>query len=75
MKSMSFGSLSKNFGGVQQALVLALMLVSIFALFYVEMDITYKISVGALVFGIVFLSTLATTIMRQEKEARRARQA
>jgi protein-S-isoprenylcysteine O-methyltransferase Ste14 len=72
---MSFGSMTKNLGGVQQALVLALMLISVFALFYVEMGLMYKIGVGALVFGIVFLSTLATTIMRQEKDARRSKQA
>jgi hypothetical protein len=68
---MSFGNALKNFGVVQEALILALMLVSIFALFYVDMDITYKIGIAVLVFAIVFLATLASSILRQEKETRK----
>jgi len=68
---MSFGNAMKNFGVVQEALVLALMLVSIFALFYVDMDITYKIGIAVIAFAVIFLSTLAASILRQEKEMRR----
>ena len=61
--------MTKIFGGVQEILVLALMMISVFALIYVEMDITYKISIAVLVFTIIFLATLATQILRQQKEA------
>jgi len=62
----------KVFSGVQEALVLALMLVTILALFYVNMDITYKIGIAVIAFAIIFLATLATALLRQQKEIRRA---
>ena len=67
---MSLGNPLKNFGGVQEVLVLTLMFVSIFALFYVDLDVTYKIGIAVLVFSVIFLTTLATQILRQEKENR-----
>lgn len=68
---MSLGSLQKIFSGVQEALILALMIVTIFALLYINMDITYKIGVAVIVFSIIFLSTLATQILREQKETMR----
>ena len=66
--------MTKVFSGVQEILVLALMMISVFALMYVEMDITYKIGIAILAFTIIFLATLATQILRQQKEAlKRAR--
>ena len=62
----------KVFNGVQEALILALMLVSVLALFYVDMDITYKIGIAVIVFAIIFLATLAATLLRQQREIRRA---
>jgi hypothetical protein len=62
----------KVFNGIQEALVLALMLVTVLTLFYVNIDITYKIGIAAIVFTIIFLATLATTLLRQQKEIRRA---
>ncbi len=50
----------KVFSGVQQALVLALMLVSMLALFYLDIDITYKIGIAVMVFTIIFLATLGS---------------
>ena len=41
---MSFGP--KVFSGVQEVLVLALMLVAVFALFYVNIDLTYKVGMA-----------------------------
>lgn len=67
---MSFGP--KVFSGVQEALVLALMLVTVFALFYVNIDISYKIGIGAIVFMVIFLITLATQILRQQAEVKKA---
>jgi protein-S-isoprenylcysteine O-methyltransferase Ste14 len=68
---LSFGN-NQVFSGVQQALILALMLVFFFALFYVEMDIIYKIEIAAIVFTIIFLATLAATLMRQQREIKQA---
>jgi hypothetical protein len=43
------------------------MLVSVFAIFYVNMDITYKIGMVVIVFAVIFLTTLATQILRQQQ--------
>jgi len=68
---LSFGP--KVFGGVQEILVLALMLVSVFAIFYVNIDITYKVGMIVIVFAVVFLTTLATQILKQQQtEAKKA---
>jgi len=61
--------MTRVFSGIQEVLVLALMMISVFALIYVEMDITYKIGIAILAFTIIFLATLATQILRQQKEA------
>ena len=68
---LSFGNM-KVFNGIQEALVLALMLVSVLALFYVNMDITYKIGIAVIVFTVIFLATLAATLLRQQREIKRA---
>ncbi|MGD0407116.1 MAG: hypothetical protein ABSB10_10770 [Candidatus Bathyarchaeia archaeon] len=67
---MSFGT--KVFSGVQELLVLALMLVSVFALFYVNISIMYKVGIAVMVFSVIFLTTLATQILRQQKESKQA---
>jgi hypothetical protein len=67
---MSFGT--KVFSGVQEVLVLALMLVSVFALFYVDIDIMYKVGIAVMVFSVIFLTTLATQILKQQKESKQA---
>jgi len=67
---MSFGT--KVFSGIQEVLVLALMLVSVFALFYVDMSIMYKVGIAAIVFSVIFLTTLATQILKQQKESKQA---
>jgi hypothetical protein len=53
---------------VQEALVLALMIVLIFALTYSDIEFTYKIGIAALVFTIIFLTSIAIQAMKQEKE-------
>ncbi len=68
---MSFGTSQKVFSGIHEALILALMLVTVFALFYFDISVIYKVGIAVIVFGVIFLSTLATQILRQEKEARR----
>ena len=67
---MSFGP--KVFSGVQEALVLTLMLASVFALFYVNMDISYKIGIAVIAFTVIFLTTLATQMLKQQKEIKQA---
>jgi hypothetical protein len=67
---MSFGGM-KVLSGVQEALVLALMLVFILVLFYVNIDFSYKIFIGVIVFAAIFLSILAATLMAQQREIRR----
>ncbi len=62
----------KVFNGIQEALVLGLMLVSVLALLYLDMDITYKIGIAVIVFTIIFLATLAATLLRQQREIKRA---
>jgi hypothetical protein len=57
-----------NLSGVQEILVLALMLVSVFAIFYSDMEFTYKIGIAVLVFSVIFLTTLATQVLKQAKE-------
>ena len=68
---MSFGS-QKVFSGIQEALVLSLMLLSVVVLFYVNIGIMYKVGIAIIVFAVIFLTTLATQILRQEKETRQA---
>lgn len=69
---MSFGNALKNLGVVQEALIIGLMIVTIFALFYLDLDLTYKVGIAALSFVIIFLSTLAAQISRQiQEEAKR----
>ncbi len=61
----------KVFNGIQEALVLALMLVSVLALLYVDMDISYKIGIALIVFAVLFLATLAATLLRQQRQIKR----
>lgn len=67
---MSLGSALKNLGVVQEILVLALMFVSIFAIFYSDIELTYKIGIAALAFSLIFLATLAGQMLKQAKENR-----
>jgi len=57
-----------NLSRVQEVLVLALMLVSVFALFFSEIELTYKIGIAALAFSVIFLTSLANQLLGQEKE-------
>ena len=68
---MSFGS-KKIFSGIQEALVLALMLVTMFALFYIDLAMVYKVSIAVIAFLAIFLTTIATQILRAQKESRKA---
>ena len=56
-----------NLTGVQEVIVLVLMIVSIFALFFSDLEFTYKIGIAALVFSLIFLTSLASQLLKQEK--------
>ena len=58
---------------IQEVLVLALMLVFIFAVIYSNIELTYKIGIGALVFGVIFVTGLASQALKQQKEQDKAR--
>ena len=62
----------KSLSGVQEFLVLSLMLVSVFAIFYSDIELTYKIAIAVFVFSLIFLTTLANQVLKQDKENRRA---
>ena len=57
-----------NLNTVQEVLVLALMLVTAFALFFSDIEWTYKIGIAALAFSVIFLTSLASQVLKQEKE-------
>lgn len=64
---MSFGNL-KVFTGIQEMLILALMLISILALFYLDVEFTFKIGIIVIVFVIIVLSTMAAQLLKIQKE-------
>jgi hypothetical protein len=63
---MSFFKLGMD--KVQEALTLALMLIFIIVVLYLNIDIAYKIGIGALTFGVIFLTGLANQALKQQKE-------
>jgi hypothetical protein len=53
---------------MQEVLVLALMIVFVFAVTYSDIEFTYKIGIAALVFAIIFLTSMASQAMKQQEE-------
>ena len=66
---MSFFKLGLD--SVQEVLVLALMIVFVFAVLYSNIEFTYKIGIAVLVFSVIFLASMANQMLKQEKEKRR----
>lgn len=60
-------SLKLGLDRVQEALVLALMIVFFVAVFYSNIEFLYKIIVSAMVFSIIFLVGLANQAIKQEE--------
>ena len=54
--------------GLQEVLVIALMLVFVVAFFYTNLEFSYKLGIGVLVFTIIFLTTLASQVLKQQEE-------
>ncbi|TRO49045.1 hypothetical protein E2P60_00035 [Candidatus Bathyarchaeota archaeon] len=57
-----------NMSAVQEVFVLALMLVSIFAIFFTDLELAYKIGIATLVFSLIFLTSLATQLLKEGKK-------
>jgi hypothetical protein len=57
-----------NMSAVQEVFVLALMLVSILAIFFTDLELAYKIGIATLVFSLIFLTSLATQLLKEGKE-------
>jgi hypothetical protein len=71
---LSFGDSLKNLGTVQEALVLGLMVVSMFAILYFDMDLTLKIGIAVLAFTVILLASIASQLLNIQKEAAKAQQ-
>lgn len=69
---MSFGDSLKSLGVVQEALVLGLMVVSMFAIFYFDIDMTLKIGIAVLAFTVILLVSIASQLLNIQKEAAKA---
>jgi 4-hydroxybenzoate polyprenyltransferase len=59
--------------GIQEILVLALMVLFIFAVLYSGIDLMYKIGIGALIFTLIFVATMANQALRQQREEQKKR--
>jgi hypothetical protein len=70
---MSFGNTMKNLGTIPEILTLTLLVSSIFALFYLDMSMEYRIGITALVFAVAILSSIATQILRVLKDIKKGK--
>jgi cell division protein FtsW (lipid II flippase) len=68
---MSFFKLGMD--RIQEVLVLALMLIFIFAVVYSGIAWSYKVGIGALVVTLVFVSTVANQALKQQREEEKKR--
>jgi hypothetical protein len=55
---------------IQEALVMALMIILVFAMFS-SIELAYKISIGVIVFTLIFLVSTASQILKQAEQARK----
>ncbi len=53
--------------GIQELLVVALMIIFVFAIVS-NIELTYKIGLGAIVFALIFLTTVASQVLKQAEE-------
>jgi hypothetical protein len=56
---------------VQEALMIALMVVFVLAVTYSDIEFTYKIGIAVLVFTIIFLISMASQAMKQQEEQKK----
>ena len=55
--------------GVAELLVMVLMIVLVFALFS-NLELLYKLSIGVMVFTLIFLPSVAAQVLKQQKETK-----
>lgn len=55
--------------GVAELLVMVLMIVLVFALFS-NLELLYKLSIGVMVFTLIFLTSVAAQVLKQQKETK-----
>jgi hypothetical protein len=60
-------SLNLRLGKIEEALVLALMIVFFVAVFYSNIEFLYKIVISAMIFSIIFLVGLINQAIRQKE--------
>jgi len=72
---LSFGSSLKGFGRIQEALVLGLMCVIMFAIFYFDFDLPLKIGIAILAFAIIMLINITSQLLNIQKEIAKAQRA
>ncbi len=56
--------------GIQELLVMGLMIVLVFVMFS-NIEFIYKIGIGAMVFALIFLTTMASQVLKQAEERKR----
>jgi len=67
---LSFGNLNKTFGTIQEALIIALIVIIVLT-FYLNIDLSYKVNIVIFVFAIFILVTLANGILQMQKEMKK----
>ncbi|MCL1971351.1 MAG: hypothetical protein FWF66_07870 [Candidatus Bathyarchaeota archaeon] len=65
---MSFGNSLKGLGIVQEALVLGVMIVSIFSILYFDFDWKVKIGITAIAIALFMLTSIAGQLLAIQKE-------
>ena len=65
-------SFNLGFDNFKQLLVVALMMVLVFAVTFTSIALEYKITIGALVFGMIFLTMLADQAAQQDEERQKS---
>ena len=61
-------SFNLGFDNVKQFLVVALMLVFVLVIMFTNIAFEYKLGLSALIFGIIFMTTLADQAAKQEED-------
>jgi chromate transport protein ChrA len=63
-------SFKTGLNGITELLVMVLMVVLVFALFS-NLELMYKLSIGVMVFTLIFLTSVAAQILKQQQEEKK----
>jgi hypothetical protein len=69
---VSFGDSLKSLGFVQEALILGVMVVSIFSLLYFDFDWKVKVGITAIAIALLMLTSIASQLLKIQKETIKA---